>query len=618
MNREYKPLKLMPNIIYPTYQLHAEVANNETPVDDAMKIVILEVMAWLRERFRDLDMPQKLQVPTPDQYMNFDWSAVESFNADGGYPIAVAFREKDRAWALELREPDLGPRPEDTGNNRKPAPGRTFTTNIAVRIHDGIVDCGFRTMVSELKGETTPCEVFRLAVIKRLVENPLLGLKQDKRFKLIRKAHLIDNYTDLKQLVRFLGEEKRKLPAVIFVRCPEGHPCEDPEKVMKEMILPKSTSFRDALHPGEDALRKKLPADEEGYYEQVAEIAQHRMGYGTFFYLAGDLYKKYNELMKTDMEPGDSAIIIPSNTKGKNVFFKNADDPETRRINIKRMEDITQDFLKGQDIPFDGIWFLPEINRLNEEDYLKNQTDAKTLDQIKDLLNKQYSKVYSDQISQVHGNYSVEIAQLNKENRRLSEEIEKINSKFLAQEEAFEQRWQTLEDRNKGLITENQWLREKANLPKNPAEVADWVAKRYPGKLIFHPKAVSLMEDVKAHEVNMELLCSALEFLAEEYRRNLLGELSEDEMNGECGRKYSRPFLVTPQKGLSVETYSNDYKIKYFKGADGKLHESPLDYHLKVGNDSEKLLRIYFLYDGDKKIIVVGSLPKHLPTLSYS
>ena len=194
MNREYKPLKLMPNIIYPTYQLHAEVANNETPVDDAMKIVILEVMAWLRERFRDLDMPQKLQVPTPDQYMKFDWSQVESFNDDGGYPLAVAFREKDRAWALELREPDLGPRPEDTGNNRKPAPGRTFTTNIAVRIHDGIVDCGFRTMVSELKGETTPCEVFRLAVIKRLVENPLLGLKQDKRFKMIRKAHLIDNY----------------------------------------------------------------------------------------------------------------------------------------------------------------------------------------------------------------------------------------------------------------------------------------------------------------------------------------------------------------------------------------------------------------------------------------
>lgn len=618
MNREYKPLKLMPNIIFPTYQLHAEVANNETPADDAMKMVILEVMAWLRERFRDLDMPQKIQLPAPDQYMNFDWSQVESFNADGGYPLSVAFREKDRAWALELREPDLGPRPEDTGNTRKPAPGRTFTTNIAVRIHDGIVDCGFRTMVSELKGETIPCEVFRLAVIKRLVENPLLGLKQDKRFKIIRKAHIIDNYTDLKQLVRFLGEEKRKLPAVIFVRCPEGHPCEDPVKAMKEITLPRTTSFQDALHQSENALRKKLPADEAGYYEQVAEIAQHRMGYGTFFYLAGDLYKKYNELMKADMEPGDSVIIIPNNTKGKNVTFKNADDPETRRSNMKRMEDITQDFLKGQDIPFDGVWFLPEINLRNDEDYLKNQTDAETLDQIKDLLNKQYSKTFDEKISQVHGNYSVEISQLNKENRRLSDEIDKINGKLLSQTQTFDQKWQTMETRLKGLSTENQWLREKANLPRNPADVAAWVAKRYPGKLIFHTKAVSLMEDVKTHELNMELLCDALEFLAEEYRSNLLGDLSEDEMNQACDQKYGRPFLVTPQKGLSVEAYPGDYKIKYFKGADGKLHEDPLDYHLKVGNDSEKLLRIYFLFDKEKKIIVVGSLPKHLPTLSYS
>lgn len=41
-----------------------------------------------------------------------------------------------------------------------------------------------------------------------------------------------------------------------------------------------------------------------------------------------------------------------------------------------------------------------------------------------------------------------------------------------------------------------------------------------------------------------------------------------------------------------------------------------LDLHLKVGNDSENLLRIYFLYDKEKKLIVVGSLPKHLKTLT--
>lgn len=54
------------------------------------------------------------------------------------------------------------------------------------------------------------------------------------------------------------------------------------------------------------------------------------------------------------------------------------------------------------------------------------------------------------------------------------------------------------------------------------------------------------------------------------------------------------------------------YKIKYFPGAKGKPVESPLDFHLRVGNDAENLLRIYFLHDDEKRLIVVGPLPKHL------
>ena len=40
--------------------------------------------------------------------------------------------------------------------------------------------------------------------------------------------------------------------------------------------------------------------------------------------------------------------------------------------------------------------------------------------------------------------------------------------------------------------------------------------------------------------------------------------------------------------------------------------DSDLEYHLRVGNDPESLLRIYFLHDDEKKLLVVGSLPRHL------
>jgi hypothetical protein len=45
--------------------------------------------------------------------------------------------------------------------------------------------------------------------------------------------------------------------------------------------------------------------------------------------------------------------------------------------------------------------------------------------------------------------------------------------------------------------------------------------------------------------------------------------------------------------------------------------ESPLDLHLKDGKGTDDLLRICFLYDKEKKQVVVGSLPEHLSTGRY-
>ena len=46
--------------------------------------------------------------------------------------------------------------------------------------------------------------------------------------------------------------------------------------------------------------------------------------------------------------------------------------------------------------------------------------------------------------------------------------------------------------------------------------------------------------------------------------------------------------------------------------------ESPLDTHLKVGNSTDNLLRIYFLHDDEKHLIVIGSLPRHLTAVTIS
>jgi hypothetical protein len=97
----------------------------------------------------------------------------------------------------------------------------------------------------------------------------------------------------------------------------------------------------------------------------------------------------------------------------------------------------------------------------------------------------------------------------------------------------------------------------------------------------------------------------------------MLGMISADEMRSLCMQKYNRPFEVTPVRGVAIDKWPGEYKIKYNIGHAGRPIETPLDIHLRVGNDSGNLLRVYFLYDKENKLIVVGSLPKHLSTESY-
>ena len=83
-----------------------------------------------------------------------------------------------------------------------------------------------------------------------------------------------------------------------------------------------------------------------------------------------------------------------------------------------------------------------------------------------------------------------------------------------------------------------------------------------------------------------------------------------------CGEKYGRPFDVKPTGQITIKYTPGEYRIKYFRDAQGKESDSDLDYHLRVGNDPENLLRIYFLHDDARQMIVIGSLPDHLTTVS--
>ena len=193
-------------------------------------------------------------------------------------------------------------------------------------------------------------------------------------------------------------------------------------------------------------------------------------------------------------------------------------------------------------------------------------------------------------------------------------ELEEEKKAFIGRLAEVEGRYKRQLDEKEEQILHLKMLRCR---PQKPSEVAAWIEKWFEGRLMLHERAKDMIGRVQPGEVDMPLLCDALEYLAVEYSNELIGLIDEATRDNICSKKYNRPFEVVPTKGTSVEMYPADYKIKYYIGYRGIPVESVLDLHLKVGKDPSDLLRIYFLYDKEKKLIVVGSLPKHLRVQSY-
>ncbi|MDR1794128.1 MAG: hypothetical protein LBR25_01860, partial [Erysipelotrichaceae bacterium] len=127
-NKEYKPVLLLPNISYKTYQLYAIAGKGKNP-ETTLIICILETCKWLRERFRALDMPKILQVPEPKDYKNFHLEDLRSGFYDVGYILMVEWLPEEKNWSMMLNEPDHGSDPE-TGDGRPALPGRRFATHV--------------------------------------------------------------------------------------------------------------------------------------------------------------------------------------------------------------------------------------------------------------------------------------------------------------------------------------------------------------------------------------------------------------------------------------------------------------------------------------------------------
>jgi hypothetical protein len=279
---------------------------------------------------------------------------------------------------------------------------------------------------------------------------------------------------------------------------------------------------------------------------------------------------------------------------------------------LKNLEDELQEYSKYKIYDFGHVKFIneariEELQRVIEISNSKEEIIAAYEDKIRSIASEKNNDLNMLKSAIIEKDDKIE---------RLKEIIDKLDAKddvWIAEIEKINHSYDERIDKLKQELKRKDILLGR---PKKTEEVPDWVEKYFSGRLIFHDRAKSLISKTPTTEVDMNLLCDAIEYLAHEYRAFLTGEITKEECVKACSETYNRNFNVSPSGDMSIQAYSFEYKVKYGVGFTGKPKEVALNQHLKVGNENKNLLRIYFFYDNDKKLIVVGSLPKHLKTIT--
>ena len=207
---------------------------------------------------------------------------------------------------------------------------------------------------------------------------------------------------------------------------------------------------------------------------------------------------------------------------------------------------------------------------------------------------------------QLSAEWQQEIARLEKQWK------EREKDALVLEHEEQEGRWQDALAEEQKVVAH---LKRKLSQPRALKDIPSWVEKNFAGRLVLLSPAMEMLAD-KSLYADAGLICDALDFLATDYWANRYERITAEEMKTLCSQKYGRPFEIKPIGEATIGRYPKEYRVKYVFSGDARRREVNLDTHLCVGNDTEVLIRIYFFHDDARRLIVVGSLPRHLSTIN--
>ena len=614
METRYRVVRLLKNCIYPTYQLRAVMDNKKTDLRDGLRLGALTTLDWLKSRMGNEDLPEVLaRLPEPGEYRTAEDACLTSFHINRGFVVDVVALPDKGLWTLQITEPDLGSDPGDPQQVRQAMPGRMIETNVAFRAAGRELECGFQTVISDPEGTAFPAEVYRLSPVRRLLENPAFGLRQI--VSLSKHPAVLTSAAQLKSAAGVWQSREGHLPCVVFTQVRQDQPAKAglhfggdaliaPDRGELPLVLPRPGNLP---APG-----RETPASAQDPPYDVEAFAARGVGFCRTYLLSDGLLKQFSRLTETAPMPGDIVVLEPKCFGGRARIFPFKESRQRQEETMAALWELIGSYPRGKDVSFGGLTFLSAAH----EALLHQTQEARQ-------QSSEVSGQWQQKLEQLRVSWEGELERREDRIRDLTEQVDRQRRYIDQLKDEKRRLWDEargVEEKCRRALERQReeiaYLERKITQPTRHEEIPAWVEAHFSGRLLLHPKAVNLLSEKGAQKVDAGLICDALDFLATDYWDRRYRRISSEEMNTRCSQKYGRPFEVTPIGSTTIEFTPGQYKIKYFPGRLGKPVESPLDFHLRVGNDAENLLRIYFLHDDEKQLIVVGSLPEHLKTVT--
>lgn len=535
-----------------TYQLLANALPAEGEEVEALFSRSVNVaLRWLRQRF-PLPLP-----PQAEQGKSFECEVP-------GQSLQCVAIHAQGVWSVRLIQPDM------PFKERQAVPGRTWTSEIALRRTSNRVLCGVRVVCASLPFATEAIALTRPTVVLTLAAECRL---HDVRPLSGRSWHL-RNDVDLHAFRQFLTDEGRQLPVYLLTEADEG---ELGLKVRRFLL------------------------DED-------RLAQRLFGLGHVVTIPAEISYRWTELV------GKSWAAFRGAVRTYRPGLKFGEDPLSSHplALATRVLAFTYGDLKSEEafteFLIDQAHRDAAARRVEWADcayYVDALGLNATMAREMALDESDWRSIYDQEIASLRA----KVVEREKEAEEWSEqavEAGKVRDNYVEENRRLQAHVDAL--RRALAVKTGQTPDAEIAIPQTYDDLPEWVEEHLVGRLILHPRARQGIKEAIYEEVS--LVYQSLLLLANDYRDMRLGITGDKERWEAALQNLRLKFSGSIDRARAGEE-GDTYFVRYPLHTERKEF---LEFHLRRGtsHDHRRCLAVYFFWDAETQQVVVGWLPSHL------